>query len=151
MKDVADAKKRKVRPKMADEGRWGKRAYTQREIAEMLNAEIHRQPRDEVMVFDAIEYVGVIVIQCTHNSNTYPAHVWRGRVYTNCGAPLRYPRTASIDVPQNTLRDALDGCIIDVDPYWWYGWYTFEVDEFGEFLSFQEGIQLDGCGEEPIL
>ena len=132
-------------------GRWGKKAYTQREIAEMLNTEIHRQPRDEVMVFDAIEYVGEIVIQRTYDQRTYPTHVWRGRVYTNCGTPLMVPRSASIDVQLGPLRRALDDCIIEVDPHDWYSWYTFEVDEFGEFLSFKEGVGVSGCGEVADL
>ena len=151
MKDAVETLKGKKWPKEAEVSRWGKRAYTQCEIAEMLNAEIYRQPRDEVMVFDAIEYVGEIVIQRTYTPDTYPAHVWRGRVYTNCGAPLMAPKSASIDVQLGPLRRALDDCIIEVDPHDWYGWYTFEVDEFGEFLSFKEGIGVSGCGEVADL
>ena len=126
-----------------------RRGYTQRELAEILNCTIVRQPRDEVIVFETFEYHGIVPIFFNSRRGLYDTHALRVKALVRSSVRLPEPEMLVLDLTTSrwkrlTEKLGLNGFSPgDLEPRI----YTLEADEKGNLLSLEVGDTLEDYEE----
>ena len=147
VRETSMGKKTKTKKKRRKKSEKRARAYTQRQLADLYDVQVCRQPNDEILVFEFIEHVGERTVRYNFRDGAYKSHIVRVNLYTEFGVLLEYPRPGILDIPVakwNRAKEELDlgfeiDCLEQVV-------YTLEADKSGEILSFEEGNLLDEDG-----